>query len=72
MFVGDPPGNHDRILDVSTATTGCLFFVPTSDFLDELPPAPGSPDAVEVTAPPPADPVVGDGSLGIGGLRASG
>lgn len=27
-FVGPPPGNHDRILDVSRAVTGGLFFVP--------------------------------------------
>ncbi len=39
MFIGDPPGNHDRILDFSTAITGSLFFVPTADFLDD----PGSP-----------------------------
>jgi porphyrinogen peroxidase len=44
MFIGDPPGNHDRILDFSTATTGSLFFVPTGDFLDDPPTAP---DAVE-------------------------
>jgi porphyrinogen peroxidase len=70
MFVGDPPGNHDRILDVSTATTGCLFFVPTADLLDDLPPAPGPTDAVEAPPPPIADAVTVDGSLGIGGLRA--
>ncbi len=29
MFVGDPPGNYDRMLDFSTAVTGGLFFVPT-------------------------------------------
>jgi len=40
MFVGLPPGNYDRILDFSRAVTGSLFFVPTSDFLDDLPPAP--------------------------------
>ncbi len=34
MFIGDPPGNHDRILDFSTAVTGSLFFIPTIDFLD--------------------------------------
>ena len=34
MFLGDPPGNHDRILDFSTAVTGSLFFIPTIDFLD--------------------------------------
>lgn len=37
MFIGIPPGNHDRILDFSTAVTGTLFFVPTQDFLDEPP-----------------------------------
>ena len=37
MFIGDPPGNHDRILDFSTAVTGSLFYVPTADFLDNLP-----------------------------------
>jgi putative iron-dependent peroxidase len=37
MFIGEPYGNHDRILDFSTALTGSLFFVPTGDFLDDLP-----------------------------------
>jgi putative iron-dependent peroxidase len=41
MFVGDPPGNHDRILDFSTAVTGTLFFTPSADFLDD-PPGPPS------------------------------
>ena len=36
MFIGDPVGNHDRILDFSTAVTGTLFFVPTAEFLDDL------------------------------------
>ena len=36
MFLGNPPGNTDRILDFSTALTGSLFFVPTVDFLDGL------------------------------------
>ncbi|MGH2892745.1 MAG: Dyp-type peroxidase, partial [Solirubrobacteraceae bacterium] len=57
MFVGSPPGTTDRILDFSTAVTGTLFFVPSSDFLDE-PPAPVQPgDAAQ------------DGSLRIGSLR---
>jgi putative iron-dependent peroxidase len=34
MFIGNPPGNTDRILDFSTALTGTLFFVPTADFLE--------------------------------------
>ncbi len=36
MFVGNPPGNYDRLLDVSQAVTGNLFFVPTATFLDGL------------------------------------
>lgn len=36
MFLGDPPGTTDRILDFSTARTGCLFFVPSQDWLDAL------------------------------------
>lgn len=41
MFLGDPPGNTDRILDFSTALTGGLFFTPTVDFLDDPPPLAG-------------------------------
>ena len=36
MVIGDPPGTYDRILDFSTAVTGCLFFVPAASLLDEL------------------------------------
>lgn len=36
MFVGEPVGNYDRILDFSTPKTGTLFFVPTLDMLDEF------------------------------------
>ncbi|WP_372240709.1 Dyp-type peroxidase [Pseudomonas sp. PB120] len=36
MFVGRPPGNYDRLLDFSTAVTGGLFFVPSSDLLEQL------------------------------------
>jgi putative iron-dependent peroxidase len=42
MFVGRPPGNYDRILDVSTAITGGLFFVPAADFFDDLPDPPAA------------------------------
>jgi putative iron-dependent peroxidase len=35
MFIGEPQGNHDRILDFSTAVTGTSFFVPTASFLEE-------------------------------------
>ncbi|RVX72759.1 hypothetical protein B0A52_04158 [Exophiala mesophila] len=36
MFIGDPPGLHDRILDYSTPVTGSTFFVPSLGFLDSL------------------------------------
>ena len=77
MFLGEPPGNYDRILDFSTAVSGAQFFVPTAAFLDAPPPLPG-------TEPNSAEPLVvsagsataggdetgiGSESLGIGGLR---
>lgn len=72
MFIGNPPGNHDRILDFSTAVTGSLFFVPTADFLDDLPPEPGA----DTTTSQSASPAVSitptgtpPGSLPIGSLR---
>ena len=80
MFLGSPPGNHDRILDFSTAVTGCLFFAPSQDFLSDLPAPPAlaaagtaSPAAGggsdPVTPGRPGTPVPGDGSLGIGDLK---
>jgi porphyrinogen peroxidase len=66
MFIGDPPGNTDRILDFSTAITGTMFFVPTADFLDDPPPLPSGQPAVAAT-PPPAPPA--NGSLSIGSLK---
>ena len=33
MFIGEPRGNSDRLLDFSTAMTGALFFAPTFDML---------------------------------------
>jgi putative iron-dependent peroxidase len=54
MFVGKPPGNHDRILDFSTATTGSLFFVPSADFLDDPPGPPSAAAAVPTGASAPA------------------
>ncbi len=57
MFLGDPPGNYDRILDFSTAVTGNLFFVPSQPMLDGL--------AEE------DEPVAIAGSLNIGSLRGT-
>jgi putative iron-dependent peroxidase len=42
MFIGDPPGTTDRLLDFSTAVTGGLFFVPRADFLDDPPAGPAA------------------------------
>jgi putative iron-dependent peroxidase len=36
MFIGDPPGLHDRLLDFSTPITGSTFFVPPADVLDSV------------------------------------
>ena len=69
MFIGDPPGNTDRILDFSTALTGTMFFTPTADFLDDPPPPA---DSAPTAAEPPAVPAVPrDGSLGIGSLKGT-
>ena len=65
MFIGNPPGNYDRILDFSTAVTGNLFFAPSAGFLDDLPALP-APSSSAATLPATAD-----GSLGIGGLNRS-
>jgi putative iron-dependent peroxidase len=48
MFVGNPPGNYDRLLDFSRATTGSLFFVPPATFLGDVGPA-----ALSSAAPAP-------------------
>jgi porphyrinogen peroxidase len=36
MFLGDPVGEYDRLLDFSTAATGTTFFVPSHDLLTDL------------------------------------
>jgi putative iron-dependent peroxidase len=69
MFIGDPPGNTDRILDFSTALTGAMFFTPTVDFLDDPPPLVNSARAEHEPAAVPVVP--SDGSLGIGSLKGT-
>jgi putative iron-dependent peroxidase len=68
MFLGDPPGNTDRILDFSTAVTGSLFFIPTADFLDDPPAAAAAPPNEASATKVPA--ITAD-SLGIGSLKRS-
>jgi putative iron-dependent peroxidase len=71
MFVGNPPGNTDRILDFSTAVTGSLFFVPPADFLDDLPDPPGPGGSPGTSGPPDPAGEPDPGSLGIGSLKRS-
>jgi porphyrinogen peroxidase len=71
MFVGNPPGNYDRLLDFSHPVTGSLFFVPTATFLDNVTPG-GANEAESAETPPtaPTSPVIAqDTSLKIGSLK---
>lgn len=36
MYIGDPPGAYDRLLDFSTPHTGITFFAPARPMLEEL------------------------------------
>ncbi|EFY94202.1 Dyp-type peroxidase [Metarhizium robertsii ARSEF 23] len=36
MFIGNPPGKHDRILDFSTPLTGTTFYAPPTSILEKL------------------------------------
>ncbi len=83
MFVGLPPGNYDRLLDVSTAVTGVLFFVPSMPLLESLADDADDPDDADGADDvdggaaegdgdsgdsDSGDSDSGDGSLGIGSL----
>jgi porphyrinogen peroxidase len=65
MFLGSPPGNYDRILDFSIASTGSLFFVPNVKLLEDLP----TPSAAGAAYEGPPAETGASGSLGIGGLK---
>jgi len=65
MFIGNPPGNYDRILDFSTAVTGGLFFVPSADFLDDPP----GPPARDIAG---REPLGAPAAAAVPGARASG
>ncbi|MER8047200.1 Dyp-type peroxidase [Streptomyces sp. NPDC094032] len=79
MFLGDPPGTTDRILDFSTAVTGCLFHVPSVDFFDDLPGPPTAAAARAAVHAAPAPPVRTDTDtdtdaglgLGIGSMKGA-
>jgi len=69
MFIGRPEGNYDRLLDVSTAVTGGLFFVPSVPLLESLADD-GDDGATAADTPSEAEPGR-DGSLNIGSLRGA-
>lgn len=70
MFVGNPPGNYDRLLDFSTAVTGGLFFVPSQTMLQALSNRPAVIQNASDAAAPAADSSVKPaGSLQIGSLK---
>jgi porphyrinogen peroxidase len=73
MFVGSPEGNYDRLLDVSRAVTGNLFFVPSAPLLEGLADGPdetAGAAAAASPATPPARPGPA-GSLNIGSLKGA-
>ena len=75
MFIGLPEGNYDRILDVSRAVTGGLFFVPPAPLLESLgddedgEDDAGSTDDAAYQSPPAGSGSRSTGSLNIGSLR---
>jgi porphyrinogen peroxidase len=74
MFLGNPRGNYDRILDFSTPVTGTLFFAPAADFLDDLPDPPRAGTVARAGATPEiqaAPDGLGPDDLGIGDLKRS-
>src|SRR6202007_2140427 len=77
MFIGRPPGNYDRLLDLCRAVPGNLFFVPAASFLegvsDEQAAADGaSGDAsCDKHADAPAEPPSGVGSTDETGQAAA-
>jgi porphyrinogen peroxidase len=75
MFIGRPEGNYDRLLDVSRAVTGGLFFVPSAAMLESLGDDDDDAQADDEVADPepattqPERPTAG--SLNIGSLRGA-
>ena len=72
MFVGNPPGNYDRLLDFSRAVTGSLFFVPSAGFLENVVVDAASshvPSANEHPDEDKCDLPLSHGSLGVGSLK---
>jgi porphyrinogen peroxidase len=77
MFIGRPEGNYDRILDVSQAVTGGLFFAPPASLLESLgdlaDEAEGASETDDTDGAEKAEPgpLARSGSLNIGSLRGA-
>jgi porphyrinogen peroxidase len=56
MFIGDPPGAYDRMLDVSTPQTGATFFAPSRSTLQALADAAQKKVAAAASAQAPSAP----------------
>jgi len=76
MFIGTPPGNYDRLLDVSRAVTGSLFFVPSATFLADVAAVTGPAQSAATNYSESRDQATleprlsaADGSLHIGSLK---
>jgi putative iron-dependent peroxidase len=70
MFIGRPHGNYDRLLDVSRAITGTLFFVPSLTFLEAVTSQAAAPTVVAASIESSlSGGTAKDGSLGIGSLK---
>lgn len=72
MFIGDPPGNYDRLLDFTRPVTGSNFFAPSVQFLAGLSSGIQVQPLPIATAAAAARPT-GDrtGALDIGSLKGS-
>ena len=71
MFVRNPPGNYDHLLDFNRAVTGSLFFVSTATLLDDVPSddAPAQAPAASPLETPEASETTPTSSLGTGYLK---
>jgi putative iron-dependent peroxidase len=69
MFIGNPPGNYDRLLDFSRAVTGNLFFAPSGTFLENVTDEPSS--AAPIDASPAVEPTLSVARTGVDSTSGS-
>src|SRR5258707_3861002 len=71
MFVGRPEGNYDRLLDVSRAVTGNLFFVPLVPLVESLADDEAADAAAPADAPADGSDEPGPASSATAGVRTN-